>query len=131
MALPTVLGAYPGDVQACLNGDQEACDRVYFGYYVWPYLMKMLERMDIELIPKPPEPVPPWSKFDFQHKGIDSFIKADPHPQPSSPVRTDPHPQPNLPAIKARLEAATKFRDGLQELVTGIDKEIIELKKNL
>jgi len=116
-----VLGAYPGDLTSCLfGGDSGACRRVYFGYYLWPHLQRMLEQMELihPHIPFPPPPQPDPSPWLMQE--LVSVLMAQ--------VMGDPSPQPNIPR-ELRLETTIKFRDGLQTLVRELDADIKILGK--
>ncbi len=117
-----VLGALPGDLGKCLyGGDRDACDRVYFGYWLWPRLQHMLEELELLRPPVPPGPLGVES-------GLTSSLLQELVPVLLAPYLGNPEPQPNLP-LEARLQTTIKFRDGLRGFVKVLDEEIMELKK--
>ena len=117
-----VIGARPGDIAACLGGDDEACQRVYFGYYLFPRLQKLLEQLKLIQTPLPPLPGP----------GPDPppFLLQELAPVILRPVFGDPDPQPNVPPDVV-LKATVTFRDGLVALTKELDKNIERLKKKV
>ena len=116
----TVLGARPGDIGDCLiGGSSAACERVYFGYYLWPRLQRELE--ELELLPHSPLPVPPGPGPD------PTWLLQELVPVLLASHFGNPNLKPALP-VAFRLQVTTKFRDGLMRLVADLDKEIEQLK---
>lgn len=111
-----ILGARLGDIVRCVYWhDEEACERVVTGYYLWPRLWDIFEELEPIPLPVPPIPGP------------------DPPPellQELTAVLLASHfgVQPSLPS-GARLQATIKFRDRLQQLVSELDEEIEELQQ--
>jgi hypothetical protein len=110
-----VLRASPHDWRTCLiDHNQEACERIYVGYVLFPRLQHELERLKLikEEFPFPPGPDP------------GPLIEA------IAPrlLFGEPNPQPSL-SSKVRLETTTRFRDALQNVVEQLDQEIGQLKK--
>lgn len=115
-----VLGARPGDITNCLfGGNRDACQRVYFGYSLWPRLQRLLEQLEML-----PAPVPPWPGPDPSPWLLRELV-----PVLLAPYLGDPSPQPNLP-VDVRREMIVKFRDGLQGLVRELDEEIRRLEQH-
>jgi len=116
-----VLGTLPGDLRDCLLGrSQEACERVYIGYYLWPRLQRSFEELlqipPSPLFPGPRPDLPPWTIQELTLLLLAPYFKEDPDPMPIFP--------PEL-----RLQAMVKFRDGLQKFVEELDKEIEQIKQ--
>jgi hypothetical protein len=68
-----VLGTTrPGDLTKCLwLNDRAACERVFFGFYLWPRLQKLLEELElvreIQIIPIPrPDPPTRFSRSSLR-----------------------------------------------------------------
>jgi hypothetical protein len=114
-----VLGARPGDITNCLfGGNRDACQRVYFGYYLWPRLQRLLEQLEML-----PAPVPPWPEPD------PSQLLEELVPMLLAPYLGDPDPQPNIP-VDVRREITVKFRESLQALVKELDEGIVRLEQH-
>lgn len=110
-----VIGARHGDVAACLAGNQDACERVAWGYFVFPHIQRVFEELKLmhppdPIIPRPPFPDPP----PYLGEELISVLLA--------PAFGDPSPQPNL--VDARLNALKKTLNGLDDLKSGLESEI-------
>ena len=118
-----ILGAREGDIRNCLFGnDKDACRRVYFGYYLWPRLQKVLDKL--ELI-RTPIPQGPWPEPDPKEWSVQELM-----PLLLARHFGDTDPKPNLP-LELRLETTMKFRDGMKELTKELDQEIKELEQRI
>lgn len=109
-----ILGARSGDLGACLAGDDAACRRVMFGYFVFPHLQHLLEKLKLAELPQIvfPEPRPDPPPFNRLEEAMPIFLA----------VLGDPNPQPSI--LDARLDALKTFRDGLDDLRESLDKDI-------
>jgi hypothetical protein len=117
-----ILGALPGDIAACIYGhDQDACERVYWGYYLWPRLQRLLE--ELELLAHPPLPIPPGPDPSVSLLQELASVLIAPH-------LVGPNPEPALP-LELRLQVTIKFRDGLLRHVEQLNKEIGQLESML
>lgn len=119
-----IIGAQPGDIADCLfGGNQEACQRVYFGYYLWPRLQRMLEELELLVVPLPGPPGPdpqPWLTQELVAVLLAGMLS-------DSGVVSDSNPLPAIP-VESRLQVVIKFRDGLKRLVREFDMEIEQLQ---
>ncbi len=112
-----IFGAYPGDIQAALAGDDDAKRRVVFGYYLFPRMLRELERLKLIRTPIPPLPSPPPDQHEaaaMLHALAPALLRAElgvPNPQQKT-------------ASRAALEATVAFRDGLVALSKELDKDI-------
>ena len=119
-----ILGSYPGDVLKCLQSRRPgspACRRVYFGYYLWPRLAKILEAIDLQ--PSPPAPSESQARLESVPQLLEDLIAL--HLQPHF---GDPSPQPSFP-VEMRVKVTTELRDGLAKLVEELDHEIAHFRK--
>jgi hypothetical protein len=115
-----VIGARPGDIAGCLAGDDEACQRVYFGYYLFPRLQRLLEQLKLIQTPLPPFPGPgPDPPPYLIHELAPVILRR---------VFGDPDPQPNVPPGVV-LKTTARFREGLAALIQELDKDIERLQK--
>jgi hypothetical protein len=116
-----ILGASPVDIQKCFFAkDEEACERVFFGYILFPLLQRELERIkllasDLLPPPKPPLPDPPPIAPELAAVLLRPHIVGD-------------KTSPGLDA-DVRLAATRKFREGLANVGKRLDEEIDRLEK--
>lgn len=107
----TVLGAYDGDIELALGGDEEAAYRVTFGYYVWPHLVKWLKRAKLLAETDPRNHIPVLPPGPLSGKDFAALMIR--------PLYGDPDPQPNLVIARVTmLKQAIGSLGDLEELLT-------------
>ena len=117
-----VLGAQPGDFARCfgLPPDEEACERIIIGYYLFPKLQHLLEQLELIQVPVPPRPWPPNHSPDWLLHELVPLLLA--------PCFGGGTTQSALSA-QLRLETTIKFRDAMKQFVKQLDEEIKELER--
>jgi hypothetical protein len=100
----------------------EATNKIIWEYHLWPWLIRWLKYHDLLRTPVPhfPHPLPDPTPLSLE----------DLLPMMLAPFLGDPNPQPNIPP-ELRLQATTKFRDGIQGFVAELDKEVGALQKRV
>lgn len=105
---------------ACRNGNKDACERLYFIYWLSPRLEKMLKKLSggVAIAPLllPPIPGPdPGPEIDAGFLRERAVVQA---------VLGDPNPQPNIFPREVRLKATITLRDGLTKMVESLNADI-------
>jgi hypothetical protein len=105
---------------ACKNGNKDACERLYFIYWLSPRLEKMLKKLSggVAIAPLllPPIPGPdPGPEIDAGFLRERAVVQA---------VLGDPNPQPNIFPREVRLKATITLRDGLTKMVESLNADI-------
>ena len=104
---------------ACTNGDKNACETIYYRYWLFPRLEKILKKLSggvviVPLLPPLPGPDPaPIVDSGFpRERGV---VQA---------VLGSPNPQPNIFSRDVRLRTSIALRDALTKMAESLNADI-------
>ena len=109
----------------CLAGDRKACEKIYYWYWEYPRLEKILQKLTGgvtigPLLPPRPEPGPdPAPIFDPEFLRERELVHA---------VLGDPNPQPSIFSLETRLGASIALRDALAKMGESLAADIQKLQ---
>ena len=110
----------PELLRQCRAGDREACQEIYYRWYLLPRLEDDIGNLMPEpviVLPLPQPDPPPIIEQLVEIREISHLLLGD------------PSPQPNIVNIEDQLKTTIKFRDALQNTIKSLDEDINSLKQ--
>lgn len=108
---------------ACKNGNKDACEKIFFIYWLSPRLEHMLKKLSggVAIAPLlvPPLSGPdPGPEIDAGFLRERAIVRA---------VLFDPEPQPNIFSREVRLKTTIALRDAMTKMVESLKADIDHL----